>query len=193
MVTQDAGGPDAAADSSTSCGAYSPDASTSGSCHGSVTFELDVGPGAWSAYGGPDLANSRTQALAITCPSGTLLPMQTSETDSLIDCNTCTGGLSAGLEGWDMVLGQDGGPSSVEGWWDGTYYASGTCGPSASACMSYQCAPPGRYVALMRACPLASPDSPCEGNVQCAQVPFDYPTSATVVGSLVHPAVGADL
>lgn len=86
-------------------------------------------------------------------------------------------------------------PSSGEDLtWDGTVWlGGGECnGLATGACFSRRCAPPGHYVARLCAFPLA-PNSDgglleCERHASptptCIDVPFDYPATTTVTGTL---------
>jgi hypothetical protein len=75
--------------------------------------------------------------------------------------------------------------------WEGQIFVAGTCGASMS-CQSPSCAAPGRYTAVMCAFPNPSPDGglglSCATGAAaaqtCVEVPFDYPGTATVSGTL---------
>lgn len=73
--------------------------------------------------------------------------------------------------------------------WTGTYYSSGTCGASATACLNEQCSPPGQYTAEI--CGFQDP-GPDAGNgcgwvgmgsvkLTCVEKPFELPSSAPIV------------
>jgi hypothetical protein len=74
--------------------------------------------------------------------------------------------------------------------WDGTSFSIGTCGPNAMSCLNKQCAPAGKYVAVMCATASTAPDASlaCSSSTTvkqtCVEVPFEYPSSAPVVGAL---------
>jgi hypothetical protein len=66
--------------------------------------------------------------------------------------------------------------------WNGAYLAPGTCSGT-THCLDWRCAPRGHYQAKLCAC--ASLDS--SGNctqLACVTVPFDYPSSARVIGTV---------
>jgi hypothetical protein len=72
--------------------------------------------------------------------------------------------------------------------WDGTYYASGTCGASL-ACVQPSCISRGTYTARMCAYPdvgASMPNGICSPaeTPKCTDVAFDWPPAATVEGSL---------
>jgi hypothetical protein len=82
--------------------------------------------------------------------------------------------------------------------WDGTYFASGTCGAGLS-CATASCAPAGHYIATMCGYAKTGPDASvgsCRGvsTATCTDVPFDWPPSqdgALVVGTLAVPPADA--
>ncbi len=72
--------------------------------------------------------------------------------------------------------------------WNGTYYKAGTCGASASPCLSPQCAPAGQYTA--KVCGFANPtpdagygcaNASSSTQVSCVEKPFEFPSSASIV------------
>jgi hypothetical protein len=72
--------------------------------------------------------------------------------------------------------------------WDGRYFAPDTCnfypegldgGPMPVLCGTEMCAPPGHYDAVMCATPPGGAST-----ATCVHVPFDYPTSGEVLGTL---------
>jgi hypothetical protein len=73
--------------------------------------------------------------------------------------------------------------------WDGTYFATATCG-AATLCEKSECAVPGsQFVATMCVYPSSDPDSGfgCTSNTgtpNCVDVPFDYPAPGPVVGTI---------
>jgi len=73
--------------------------------------------------------------------------------------------------------------------WDGTMWEQSKCGPQMFACVNQVCSvPPGRYTARMCA-NRATGDGgtgfcTSDPTPTCVDVPFDYPTSATVEGTL---------
>jgi hypothetical protein len=73
--------------------------------------------------------------------------------------------------------------------WNGTYYTSETrvCNGVGTGCFQARCAVPGRYVARM--CGYATVGGgglPCTGapTPTCTDVPFDWPTTGTVSGTI---------
>ena len=74
--------------------------------------------------------------------------------------------------------------------WDGTLWEQSKCGPQNYSCVNQVCSvPAGRYVARMcanRATGDGGVGSFCmsDPTPTCVDVPFDYPTSATVEGDL---------
>jgi hypothetical protein len=83
--------------------------------------------------------------------------------------------------------------------WDGSYLADSSCGSAHTSCSQPRVVAPGRYVAEFCATPgdVTKPDgsylSMCTatGPAQCAQVPFDFPSSNPV--QLTLPAPDATL
>jgi hypothetical protein len=77
--------------------------------------------------------------------------------------------------------------------WDGTFFESSTCGANGRPCVAKGCAHPAKYTAVMCAAANPSPDSGtgCSGvtavQQTCVEVPFDYPPTAPVVGTLKAP------
>ncbi len=74
--------------------------------------------------------------------------------------------------------------------WDGTYFASSTCG-AGMQCEQAACVEAGSHlVASMCAYPSMGPDGGfgCMGSTtpNCVDVPFDYPSAAPVVG-IIYP------
>jgi len=72
--------------------------------------------------------------------------------------------------------------------WDGTAWQSSKCGPQNLTCTSPTCGtPPGRYIARMCAYKAASDAGPycmAVSAITCVDVPFEYPTSSAVEGTL---------
>ncbi len=73
--------------------------------------------------------------------------------------------------------------------WDGAVNVQSTCGSLATSCSGRAYIRPGKFVARMCATPgtLTPGDAPeCvpSGPVECVEVPFEYPSSAAVGGSL---------
>lgn len=72
--------------------------------------------------------------------------------------------------------------------WSGTYYKAGTCGSSATNCLSPQCAPAGQYTA--KVCGFADPtpdagfgcaSASSSAQLTCVEQPFEFPSSAPIV------------
>jgi hypothetical protein len=85
--------------------------------------------------------------------------------------------------------------SGVDTTWSGESWSSGTfCGANRNACLSRMCAAPGRYLAHM--CAYMVDESDDAGALDCRQsasktptcvdVPFDYPMTKTVTGTLIR-------
>jgi hypothetical protein len=76
--------------------------------------------------------------------------------------------------------------------WNGAVFSSGTCGSNAMSCLDKRCAPAGKYVAVMCAAAVSSEagDLLCANTFDvkptCVEVPFDYPSSASVVGTIPY-------
>ncbi len=141
---------------------------------GEVTFHLDAtGEDWWAAncLGGDTgcfwlaLSNSDGAALDLASPDSIL-----------VDCRGCTERAQAIGCGY-VPLGDAG----MSGTWNGEYFAVSTCGSASSTCAAPICAPPGQYVATM--CVVTAPFSGT-GTKDCVQVPFTYPSAATVAGTL---------
>jgi hypothetical protein len=89
-------------------------------------------------------------------------------------------------------------PAGEKRTWDGTFYASGTCG-QALACVTPSCASPGHYIARMCADADSMPDAALGGclgatSATCVDVDFDWPPAggeATVIGTLGAPGTSA--
>jgi hypothetical protein len=81
-------------------------------------------------------------------------------------------------------------PEGATETWDGTHFASGTCG-AAMQCSRAACVAAGSHlVATMCAYPNTGPDGGfgCMGSPtpNCVDVPFDFPSAAPVVG-IINP------
>ena len=72
--------------------------------------------------------------------------------------------------------------------WDGTLWEQSKCGPQMYSCVNQVCSvPPGKYIARMcanRATGDAGSFCMSVPMPTCADVPFDYPATATVMGVL---------
>jgi len=141
---------------------------------GSATFVLQAAPGSAVGYclGAPGTCS--TEWLAIRpADGGTLSIDATCQTQ----CGDCQPVACPALCALPSSLG-DGGARST---WDGTYYATGTCG-AGTACVSPTCAPAGNYVATF--CGYAEvPDAAsfgCSGSSTptCVETPFAWPPPA---------------
>lgn len=112
-----------------------------------------------------------------------------------LSCGTCTfEGCPSPPECEYYELSDQGDTES----WDGTYFTSSTCGPSAAACDLTNCASPGQYTYTVCAFPNPDPASSSTGcaqasssiNPTCIPVVFDYPTNAPMVVTLPDPVGG---
>jgi hypothetical protein len=76
--------------------------------------------------------------------------------------------------------------------WNGTFFASSTCGPDRMSCLNKRCAPAGKYVAVMCASAVSSDagDLACtnafDAPQTCVEVPFEYPSATPVVGVIPY-------
>ncbi len=72
--------------------------------------------------------------------------------------------------------------------WDGFLWTTGTCGPNGYACVSRSCStPPGKYIARMcanRRTSDAGTFCMYDPVQTCVDVPFDYPATGVVEGTL---------
>ena len=135
---------------------------------GSITFEVVASTG----YACDGDGHGWLQISAAS--GGTSTPIANNEPYTPVDCCTCTG-VTFPLGTYCMPVSTTG----VTTPWDGTYWQPGTCGPSATACYFHVAAPAGSYVANM-----------CTSTVElapigCTSVPFDYPGSSPVVGTVM--------
>jgi hypothetical protein len=159
--------------------------------NGTVTFEIQAAPGAKTAYclGAPGSCSSNW--LGIRPAGGTYfgidMPCET-------NCSACQPIACTNLCAAASRLG-DGGAQSG---WDGTYFASSTCG-AGTACVNEVCAPAGSYIASF--CGYAtSADASAFGctagssTPTCTEVPFVWPPPAgspPVVGVIGGSAADA--
>jgi hypothetical protein len=155
----------------------------------SLTFQLTAPqPDLWIVSQGTDLpywltildASGRglpTDFLAVGCPSEPQAP-------SCVDCMGC---IDLGPAWCACPIGffitPLGAAGAVQGW-DGIAYTASSCGVPSMACTTLATVPAGDYAAQMCACPGASPGNPYGWCTVCVTVPFHYPSSATVVGTL---------
>jgi hypothetical protein len=146
---------------------------------GSVAFHLNVAPGWLVATAGLGCS-----WLSLSCASSGSLPLSVPDI-APVDCRDCASSLPQFPIGCPVPSPTgDSGPSTFDQGWNGVYYTGGpVCGstPDLRPCATPLCAPAGRYVASMCGCRLAD-SGPCINT--CTEVPFDYPSSRTVVGTL---------
>ena len=161
---------------------------------GMTTFELRVPAGQDWWYGSSaDDPGPSSNWLTLFCPGGGQLYTETNGRWGGADCRDCANGYYAFPIGfWSGGFGDAG---SITQTWDGLLYPVSMGCPGVlvasppaipGACVTQECAPPGRYVAKMCACPgLTSTvsDVPCDSPT-CVDVPFDLPSTGTVIGTL---------
>jgi len=142
---------------------------------GTVTFEILAAPGSTTGYclGPPNTCSAQwLEILAAGSDASLAFEMPCVTTCAQCQPIACTDQCAV-----PSPLGDAGARTT----WDGTYYASGTCG-AGMACVDPACAPPGSYVA--RFCGYAeTPDaSPfgCTGAATptCKDTPFTWPPAA---------------
>jgi hypothetical protein len=192
---------DALADDASGDDALSPplDGAVDAGClTGLVSFQLVVAAGSSTTY---------CNGMSNSCAYDGLLIERQGSTSVLEQVSTCMATCSAceAIEcaiycASSAVIGDAG---STRLTWDGTYAQPGTCGPSALACQTPRCAPPGDYVAHM--CAFAeAPDAATTGGTgsqgctatvsvpTCVDVPFTWPPSgdAAVRGTIGGEADG---
>jgi hypothetical protein len=170
------GGNDA---TTTETGAQTPtDAGGQPSACATVQFALTA-PAGWTYGQSQDSNSSSINWLTIQTPAGATLDIEPAGDLPLLDCRTCgpAGAIPIGSF-WQQV------PASgvVTGEWNGALYEPGTCG--GHACLTPGCAPAGMYVAELCAC--ANATGAC-ATPTCVAVPFEYPSSSVMRGS-VGPA-----
>jgi hypothetical protein len=150
---------------------------------GSATLRLKLAPG--SAYcddGCPPTGHIGLGSVSAPKGSMTIVPPCGS-----VFCDTCLA---------NQCPGSPCGPRTVQDneelTWDGTYYEASRCGPQAMGCWRKTFAAAGQYIAIMCATPgtISQPDGGgllvCTktGDLQCVEVPFTFPSSTPVVGTL---------
>jgi hypothetical protein len=152
---------------------------------GSVTFRLLPGtnsewwfqwPCSFGSWLGIRDAAGNDLALATGCP--------------FYSCNGCGQDPPCSF-GCAASLLPDSGTDQV---WDGTYWvAHETCNAAwppgdgsgtPVQCGRWQCALPGRYDAVMCVSPTSDGAAPTNAKSACIDVPFDYPASGPVIGTL---------
>lgn len=157
-----------------------------------ITFQLYAASGDWVCTSG-DSPLPAFNWLTIFCPAGNQLYLSPTGLTGGADCADCMGGFfSAPVGSFWAALGDAG---TVTQTWNGVFYAVGVGCPGLiqepppvleGACLMPGCAPPGRYIARMCACAPAafSPLSSTCSETTCIEVPFDYPSTSVVFGSL---------
>jgi hypothetical protein len=158
---------------------------------GTVSFDIETPPGTTTPYclGAPGTCSSTW--LDIRPVGGTSLGI---EMPCETTCAACQPIACANLCAAASRLGDGGAQTS----WDGTYFASGTCGTT-TACVRQACAPAGEYVAKF--CGYATTADAgvlgCVGSSStptCTELPFTWPPQAgsgPVVGIIGAPAADA--
>jgi hypothetical protein len=159
---------------------------------GKVTFAMQKVAGSADSFciGAPGACSN--QWLTIIGPDR---PEGTIDTPCRPDCTSCQPvGCPALCPAPTPMQGQ-----GVDRTWDGTWFASSTCG-AATACSARSCAAPGRYIARM--CAYRNLEPASIGNCSpastptCTDVEFDWPpatTGQTVQGFIGEsPDSGAD-
>ncbi len=148
-------------------------AADAGCVTGSVSFELQAAPGASYCLGAAGTCSGQWLDIVPANGGASLgidMPCET-------QCSECQPVACSNLCAVASPLG-DGGAQTI---WNGTYFASGTCGAGTS-CVSQACAPAGNYIA--RFCGYAeSADAStfgCAGSSTptCIEKPFVWPPPA---------------
>jgi hypothetical protein len=126
----------------------------------------------------------------ITIADAARRPISTSSFLCGVECSTCIMLPCPGAPGGPSGCGFSQPFSGTTVAWDGSYTATSICGANV-ACYEKRYAPPGQYTATMCATPghMALTDAGEDvcintGPVECVEVPFDYPGSGTVKGTL---------
>ncbi len=152
-----------------------------GCAEGTVTIELAGGNGShWLLDQSQSTSSSDANWLTVFSPSGAQIDLAPTGATTNRDCGPCaaSGSLTTQLSTWSLP------PSSQTQTWDGTFFAQATCGPESLACVTPQCAPPGRYVAKACACNEADQTPTGCQKPTCVEVPFDFPSDGLVVALL---------
>lgn len=157
-----------------------------------MTFQLYATPGAWVGTSG-DSPLPAFNWLTIFCPAGNQIDLSPTGLTGGADCADCTGGsFSYPIGSFWAALGDAGTMTQT---WNGVFYAVGVGCPGLiqepppvleGACLMPGCAPAGRYVARMCVCAPAAfsaLSSTCS-ETTCIEVPFDYPSTSVVFGTL---------
>jgi len=197
----DAVATDALADGASGDDAASPplDGAVDAGCvTGLLSFQLFVAAGSGTKYCSGTSNSCADDGLLIE-PQGSANVLEQVST-CVATCSACEAIECAIYCAPSAVIGDAG---STRLTWDGTYAQPGTCGPSAIACQTPRCAPPGDYVAHM--CAYAEvPDAATTGGTAsqgctatasaptCIDVPFTWPPSgdAAVRGTIGVEADG---
>ena len=153
-------------------------AGASGVCNGgTVTFSMKTsggGPGSYCVGEG-----CGGTWISIATAAGDPIDL---ERDCITDCGACQPVACPNL----CAAPRPTKPEGEQTTWDGTYWPKKTCGAGIS-CADQACATPGKYVATMCATSNAIQTGGfCNGGGMstCVDVPFVYPTSAIVEGTL---------
>ena len=160
---------------------------------GTVTFQLSAAPGHTLYVGlSGDSPLPDSNWLTVFCPAGRQLYTEVTGLTGGADCSNCNEGYSWPIGGTWQEL-PDGG--TVTQTWDGLFYAVGHGCPDVllqpppgepGLCVTQECAPPGPYVAMFCACDssILSGQVPACAHPTCINVPFDYPSTGVVSGTL---------
>jgi len=166
-------------------------ATSATTCNSSpVTFQVVPTPGSSVSWclGQPGSCMGTTLTIGnVTGVRDTTSPLDVSNGYCSTTCDSCT------LRACDPIPVfcapaepvTDNGVSMV---WEGVYYLTSTCGPSALGCTTQRCAPPGLYTAQV--CGFINPDPTNIGSCgmtastptqRCVTVSFNYPALDPVV------------
>jgi hypothetical protein len=149
---------------------------------GAVDFELHVTSGTWSTAEPSGDVGCNWVNVTSTKYAGVILNAEFPRDPTAFDCATCA-------RDWIVPIGcvsgiDNLGAAGLSQRWSGQALLPGTCGPSSTQCSAQSCVPAGHYVARMCGCPPGDGGGSDCANPTCVDVPFDYPTSAPVVGVL---------
>ncbi|HXX66644.1 MAG TPA: hypothetical protein VEK07_05665 [Polyangiaceae bacterium] len=192
----DGGEPPSAADASDAADVGSRDADggspsdAAGTCaSGSIEFEMDIAPGVSTVYCAGSGSCGTWLSILPAGDGGAL----TIDMPCMAQCGVCQPVACPAIA---CVAATPMTAAGVTQSWDGTFYASGTCGSQDLACITPSCAPSGHYVARMCANATTALDAApnaCEGattTATCVDVDFDWPPAggdAVVIGTLGSP------
>lgn len=149
---------------------------------GNVTFDLAVG--ATKSYCATSTNCSTPDLFAVLDADGN--PVRRAVVDcAAVDCDTCA---PPGCLGIDCPSRGES-VSAQRLSWDGAVNVQSTCGAKMTSCSGRAYVRPGEFVARMCATPGtltagAVPECVPSGPPECVDVPFEYPSSAVVRGSL---------